>query len=208
VLFPWRWEFEWDRGACHLFTSQDGLAWAQVPGGPVVEAGPLGSPEGGYVHCSPGLVELPGERWGLPYLGWPIPHKYPGRNYQGRRGLFPGLAERSGYATWPKGRLVALVADGIGEFQTLSFYPPGSQLTLNATIPPTGSIRISLLTRDMDKGRVQLEGFSAADCDPLVGDALAHPVSWRGGSAIPSCDRPLILHVFMRNAKLYSIDFT
>lgn len=207
VLFPWRWEMERDRGACHLFTSQDQLAWAQVPGGPVIEAGPPGSPEGGYVHAMPGLVELHGDRWGLPYMGWPIPHKYPGRNYQGRHGLFPGVRERTGYAVWPKGRLVALCADDAGEFQTLAFYPPGSRLTLNAAIQPAGSVRISLLTRDEHRNRIPVRGFSEADCDPVTGDGLALPVSWRGRREMPPTNQALVLHVFLRNARLYAIGF-
>ena len=39
VMFPWIWELECDGGSTWLMSSADGVSWAKVPGGPVVETG-------------------------------------------------------------------------------------------------------------------------------------------------------------------------
>jgi len=203
VLFPWRWELESDEGDCYLFSSADGWAWSQVPGGPVVERGIPGTPDGAYVVCSPNLVELPGERWGIPYHGWPIPHKYPGRDLSKRTGLFPGVPDCQGYAIWPKGRLVALECRDEGSFATVGLVPPGNRIRLNATIRPAGYIRVAVQRLDGEA----LPGRTFADCDPLVGDGLAMPVTWRGEDYLEQTGAPLRLAFEMRQACLYGVEF-
>ena len=66
---------------------------------------------------------------GIGYSGDPIPHKYPGRDINARKGLFPGVQGVSGLAVWPDGRLVALQCDDEGEFATVAVVPPGSGLS-------------------------------------------------------------------------------
>ena len=80
--------------------------------------GKWGEPDGAFVTCSGNLLEYPGDKWAIGYSGNPIPHKYPGRDLAQRQGLFPGVPGVSGLATWPKGQLVALQANGEGEFAT------------------------------------------------------------------------------------------
>jgi len=186
VMFPWRWELECDGGDCFLFSSADGWSWSQVPGGPVVARGAPGEPDGGYIVCSPNLVELPGDRWGLPSHGCPIPHKYPGRDLSKRTGLFPGVPEFQGYAVWKKGRLVALECPDEGSFATIGMMPKGDRITLNAAIQPAGYITASVCPLD---GSV-VEGRSHDDCDLLLGDGLAMPVTWNGGPTSSTAARP------------------
>ena len=203
VMFPWRWELECDGGDCFLFSSADGWTWSQVPGGPVVERGAPGGPDGGYVTCGPNLIELPAERWGLPSHGCPIPHKYPGRDLSKRTGLFPGVPEFEGYAVWEKGRLVALECPDEGSFATVGMMPKGSRLTLNAAIQPAGCITVSV--NALNGSAFAARGHD--DCDVLVGDGIALPVSWHGESDLKHEGSPIILHFQMRSAKLFGISF-
>ena len=115
VMFPWIWELENDGGHVWLLSSADGWNWSRVPGGPVVAAGIPGTPDGGHVVCSGNLLAYPDDTWGIGYSGSPIPHKYPGRDMEQRKGLFPGVSGVNGIAMWPKGRLVALQCDEEGE---------------------------------------------------------------------------------------------
>ncbi len=204
VMFPWIWELESDGGSTWLLSSADGVFWSRVPGGPVVEAGIAGSSDGGYVVASGALLEYPGDRWGITYGGNPIPHKYPGRDPEKRQGLFPGVPGVSGMATWPKGRLVALECDQEGRFATVAVIPRGKRIRLNATVKPTGHIKVAvrLLGRGDD-----VPGRSFEDADRLVGDGLAMPVTWRRESELKHEGAPVILRFQLRQAKLFGIEF-
>ncbi|MFA6107976.1 MAG: hypothetical protein WDA75_04315, partial [Candidatus Latescibacterota bacterium] len=201
--FPWVWELERDGGSVWLLSSVDGWTWSRVPGGPVVATGAPGAPDGSMVVCTGNLLEYPGDRWGIPYSGAPIPHKYPGRDLARRQGLFPGVTGVSGLATWPRGRLVSLTCDGEGEFATVAVVPRGDRLRLNASIEPTGYIRTAV--RTLNAGPIPGRGF--AEADRLLGDGLALPVTWGGEDGIGHQGRPVILSFQLRQARLFSVEF-
>lgn len=203
VMFPWIWELERDGGSVWLLSSADGWTWSRVPGGPVVATGAPGSPDGSMVVCTGNLLEYPGDRWGIPYSGAPIPHKYPGRDFAKRKGLFPGVAGANGLATWPKGRLVALACDGEGEFATVAVVPRGDRIRLNASIEPTGHIRTAV--RTLDAGPIPGRGFHEAD--RLLGDGLALPVRWNGEGDLGHQGKPIILSFQLRQAKVFGVEF-
>lgn len=204
VMFPWIWELESDGGSTWLLSSADGMVWSRVPGGPVVEIGTPGSPTGGYVVCSGNLLEYPEGIWGIPYSGNPIPHKYPGRSFEKRKGLFPGVSSEGGLATWRKGRLVALQCDEEGEFATLAVLPRGNQIRLNASIRPSGYIKVAV--RQFGSGE-DLAGRTFAESDLLIGDGIEMPVTWQGVAAINHEGSALIFRFQLRQAKLFGIEF-
>jgi len=204
VMFPWLWELENDGGSTWLLSSADGWTWSRVPGGPVIEPGPLGGPDGAFVTCSGNLLEYPGDKWGMPFSGTPIPHKYPGRDITQRKGLFPGVAGVAGLAMWPKGRLVALQCDDEGQFATVAVVPPGENIRLNASARPTGYIKVAI--RLFGSGD-DLPGRSFEDTDRMIGDSLAMPVSWKGETALKHGGKPVILRFQLKQAKLFGIEF-
>jgi hypothetical protein len=204
VMFPWLWEMESDGGSVWLFSSADGWTWSRVPGGPVVTCGEPGEPDGGFVVCSGNLLEYSGDKWCLPYSGNPIPHKYPGRDISQRKGLFPGLKGVSGLATWPKGRLVALQCDEVGEFATVAVIPPGDRIRLNATVKPTGYIQVAVRLYGSQE---DLPARTFEDTDGLVGDDLAMPVTWKGDAIIPHHGKPIILRFKLKQCKIFGIEF-
>jgi hypothetical protein len=203
VMFPWIWELESDGGSTWLLSSADGVFWSRVPGGPVVETGLPGESDGGYVVASGNLLEYPGDRWGINYGGNPIPHKYPGRDFDKRKGLFPGVPGVSGLATWPRGRLVALECEGEGRFATVAVVPPGDRIRLNASVKPSGYIKVAVRRF----GAADVAGRSFEDADRLVGDGLAMPVTWRGESSLEHEGAPVILRFQLRQARLFGIEF-
>lgn len=204
VMFPWLWELEKDGGAVWLFSSPDGRTWSRVPGGPVVSPGTTGQADGAFVTCSGQLLEYPGDLWGIPYDGVPIPHKYPGRDITQRKGLYPGLQGVSGLATWPKGRLVALECEEEGEFATVAILPPSERLRLNATVLPTGFIQVAVRLFGQG-GDVPGRGF--ADTDRLIGDRLAMSVTWKNETLLKHRGKPVILRFRLRQAKLFGVEF-
>ena len=203
VMFPWIWELESDGGATWLLSSPDGDVWSRVPGGPVVSLGAVGTPDGGYVVCSGNVLEYAGDKWGITYGGNPIPHKYPGRNFEARKGLFPGVAGVGGIATWPKGRLVALQCDDEGEFATVAVVPRGEHIRLNASVRPSGYIKTAI----RNLGNKTLPNRDFEDADRIIGDGLTLPVTWKGDSALNHNNEPIIIAFKLRQAKLYGIEF-
>jgi hypothetical protein len=178
--------------------------WSRVPGGPVVDLGVPGSPTGGYIVCSGNLLDYPGGLWGITYGAQPIPHKYPGRNFEKRQGLFPGVAGEGGIATWPKGRLVALQCDEEGEFATVAVIPRGDRIRLNASVQPSGYIKTAV--RRFGTGD-DVAGRTFDDADRIVGDGLAIPVTWKGEDTLNHEGTAVILRFQLRQAKLFGIEF-
>jgi hypothetical protein len=204
LMFPWIWELESDGGASWLLSSADGVVWSRVPGGPVVVTGLPGTPTGGYIVCNGNLLEYPNDIWGITYGGNPIPHKYPGRSFEKRKGLFPGVPSESGMAIWPKGRLVALQCDEEGEFATVAVMPRGDRIRLNASVKPTGYIETAV--RRFGEGE-DVTGRSFEDADRIVGDGLAMPVTWQGDGALNHVGKAVILRFHLRQARLFGIEF-
>ncbi len=204
VMFPWVWELENDGGSVWLLSSADGWHWSRVPGPPVVRPGAPGEPDGAFVTVSGNLLEYPGDRWCIGYGGNPIPHKYPGRDLSQRKGLFPGVPGVGGLATWPKGRLVALEADGEGELATVAVVPPGDRIRLNAIVLPTGYVKVAV--RRFGSGE-DISGRGFEDCDPFAGDGLALPVKWKGEDLLQCDGKPISLRFKLRQAKLFGVEF-
>ncbi|MBI2195151.1 MAG: hypothetical protein HYU36_24490 [Planctomycetes bacterium] len=201
VLFPYRWKLESDSMDIHLFSSPDGWAWAEMPGSPVITPGPPGSWDGGYVATAGDLLDRPDGRWALPYAGHPIPHKYP-RLDPDQRCLYTGVQSGTGYALWPRGRLVALDCPEEGAFWTIPIRPAGQRLRLNASIAPTGYLRVGV------RGIQHVPGRTLSDCDPLVGrDGLDLRVTWHGADSFSLPPEPIALLFELRQAKLFGVEF-
>ena len=194
VMFPMRWSLLGDRFDFHLAASPDNVVWGLVPGGPVCEPGEPGTWDAGVVVPAPELVELPGDRWGLHYVGTPLPHKHP------RRPPFGAL----GWAWWPRGRLVALRASETGSFAIWPLRTEGRTVRLNFQTPMSGLVKVEVVGPD---GEALTErSFDA--CDPLSGDHLDSLVTWHGEADIGlPAGAPVRLRFELRRADLFSVRF-
>ena len=195
LMFPAIWHAAADdTTSIALASSHDGKLWSFVPGGPVLETAPFGEWDGGCVFSHPNLIELPNGDWALPYTGFIYPHKYP-------RGKWK-LA--TGYALWPKGRLVALEAPEYGEFATVAIVPPGRKLRVNALTMRGGSVLVEVCGLD----RNLLDGRSFADAKPIVGDQQAAPAVWKGQDDLGHKDgTAIVLRFRLDRAKLFGLEF-
>ena len=195
LMFPSVWHAAADdTTSVVLASSHDGRVWHYVPGGPALETAPFGEWDGGCVFANPNLIELPDGAFALPYTGYGFPHKYP-------RGQ---LRYATGYAVWPKGRLVALEASEIGEFATAVFFAPGRKMRINADVRRGGRILVEVA----DLGHKTLPGRSFEECVPVIGDHHRTIVAWKGGDDLGHADGGAIMLRFrMDRARLFGIEF-
>ena len=195
LLFPTIWHTASDSTSITLASSHDGKIWQFVPGAPVFTTGPFGAFDGGTIFAHPNLLELPDGSFALPYTGHNVPHKYPR----------PLWKYAPGYAIWPKGRLIALEADGRGEFATVQIVPPGRRLRINALTRRGGSILVEVAGPD---GK-PLPGRSFAEAHRVIGDQHWTPLAWSGQEDLgyPE-DSSVLLRFRMEQAQIYGLEFT
>ena len=191
VMFPMFYHRYSERSHVKMYASEDGQVWNRLPGGPILEPGETGAWDSEFIQVGKDLVPFGKDRLAVPYYGTPYPHKYP---------RWPEVFEthKAAWAWWPKDRLSAIKADWEGEFWTLPIDPAGKEIRLNFRTRRSGEIRIGLQ---------DVEGRSIKDCDPLQGDSQDQTVTWRGRSD-PVTQGPVILHVWMRCAELFSLEWT
>ncbi|NUQ65259.1 MAG: hypothetical protein HUU20_22560, partial [Pirellulales bacterium] len=190
-MFPLVYRRDTQTSEIHIHTSMDGHLWDRVSAGPVLEPSDPPGWDGKFVAAGKNLVPLGADRVAIPYWGASHEHKYP---------RWPGvIATRYGWAWWPKGRLVALVADAEGQFHTFGIPATGSSLRINARVHAGGYVRVGI---DGAPGR------TAADCDPITGDHVAHQVTWRGDpSAAVTPGSTVVLHFQLRAAELFGLEW-
>ena len=191
LMFPMYYRRYTQTSEIHLLTSIDGIRWQRLPAGPVLEPGDPGDWDGEFVVAGKNLVPLGNDRVAIPYSGATHPHKYP---------RWPGTIQHgSGWASWPKGRLAAITADEEGEFHTFGVTVTGEKLAVNAKVRRAGELRVGLSG---------VEGRSAADCDPILGDDLAHPVTWKGDRSLGAAPGSTVaLHCKLRAAELFGFEW-
>ena len=107
-----------------------------------------------------------------------------------------------GRASWPRDRLVGLAAGGEGVVETTATLAART-LHLNADASRGGSVRAALVK---DEDGSAMEGFSAADAEPLANrDALDHVLEWREGDLSSLAGRPVRIQLTVRDAEVFSL---
>ncbi len=195
LMFPTVWDTASDATHVTLATSHDGITWSYAPHPDVLlETAEFGQWDGGCLFTLPNLIELPNGEFALPYCGFDVPHKYP-----------RGTAKRAtGYAVWPKGRLMGIEARERGEFATVGVVPMGQTLRINAVTARAGSI----LVEAADLDGTPLPGRDFASAIPVRGDGYQVPVAWRDHDALGlKQGEGVILRIRMDRAILYWLDF-
>jgi len=91
-----------------------------------------------------------------------------------------------------------------GSMVTKSLTFSGDRLVLNYSTSAAGSLRVEIL----DEAGKPLPGFTAADCDEIVGDELERTVSWQGRTDLRAlAGRAVRLRFHMVDADLYALRF-
>lgn len=194
LMFPAVWNTATDATDIRLFSSRDGQTWHSVPGNPVLETAEFGQWDGGCVFASPNLIELPNGDFALPYAGYDVPHKYPRA----------GAKRSTGYALWPKGRMVAMESAEKGEFATVALIPPGNKLLINALTKRSGYVLVEALNF---AGEV-IQGRDFANAVPIVGDCYRTAVVWKGHDDLGIAPGQAVLLRFrLQQASIFGLEF-
>ncbi len=195
LFFPTIWYQINDATSVAVASSLDGKLLHWLPGNPVLTTAAYEQWDGGCLFASGHLMELPDGRWILPYSASNVPHKYP------RKGAIKtGL----GFATWRKGRLVAVEAAERGQFTTFALMPPGRKIRINALTMRGGSVIVEVT----DAARKPVPGRTFDDCQPIIGDQFRTPVTWKGGDDLGVPDNtPICLRFRLDQAKVFFVDF-
>jgi hypothetical protein len=190
LMFPAIWNGSVDDTTrIALASSHDGKTWHWVPGGDLLRTQPFGRWDGGCIWATPDLLELPDGDWALPYLAHNLPHKYP-------RGQQVG---RTGYAVWPRSRLVSVAADDQGGFTMIPLLAPGKTLKINAVTLRTGWVKVEV---------AGVDGRRLADCTPIIGDQHWTRVAWKGGDDLGTGERKVVtLRIELKHAKIFGLEF-
>ena len=193
LMFPTVYDRSRDTTSVIALASADNIGWSFIPGGPCLEPGTRGSVDGGCVFAGTGLVDLPGDRIGIPYGTFPAPHKHPP----------PGHGEGVAWATWPRGRLAGLVCDDDAEFWTPPLRLHGHGLRLNVKTKSGGSVRVEV----QDEDWTPREGYALEQSTPISGDHLDAPVTWGATTRISAADyRPVVLRFKLHQATLFGFE--
>ncbi|MGX5819312.1 hypothetical protein ACWKWU_14000 [Chitinophaga lutea] len=80
----------------------------------------------------------------------------------------------------------------------------GQSLRLNFSSSAAGELRVAML----DAAGNPLPGFSEADCEPVYGDALDRPVTWRSGTDVAAlAGKTVRLRFHLKDADLFAFNF-
>ena len=193
-----------------LAYSLDGRCWKRIRQ-PWLTHGPAGGWDQIMVDLSTEPIEVGDELWfyyggsGLVHHDWydealkeglDVPEA---RNVDSHKvGFFMGLAKLrlDGYCSLNAGP----VREGI--FVTRQLASPGTGIVMNAECGPGGYIDVEVFNQADEV----LPGYSRKDFDRFTGNAVRQQLSWQGRTKVPA--EPFRRLVFyMRNAKLYSLQF-
>ena len=212
LMFPWIYERYTQGGSVYLYSSEDGICWNELPGGPVIPAGGMGDEDGEYVSATRDLVPFGGNKVAIRCGEVSVPHKYPRwKDAQNRGG-------GQFWATWMDGRICGLTSEGMGGFFTTPVVPQGRQLRVNAKIHRGGNLRVGLLLHGqaipgahMDysfNNRCDIKQRTIRDCDPIFGNGLSLPVTWNGETDIGTKDGEAITIQFdLRATELFGFEW-
>ena len=92
-----------------------------------------------------------------------------------------------------------------GEMVTKPLTFSGKHLSLNTSTSAAGSVRVEI----QDAAGKPIDGFSAGDCEEIIGDEIERVVQWKAGSNVGSLAcQPVRLRFVMKDADLYAFQFT
>jgi hypothetical protein len=108
-----------------------------------------------------------------------------------------------GLATLKPDRFISLRAGNKkAEFLTYSLNLTSDKVFVNASTKKSGWVRLEVLDPD---GK-PIAGFNEADCSPINGDSISHPVHWNGAkTGTTIADRRVRIRLTAENADVFSI---
>ncbi|MEZ5278310.1 MAG: hypothetical protein R3F07_18155 [Opitutaceae bacterium] len=180
-----------------LMSSRDGVEFARWPEG-FLRPGPERSGTWNYGHQ---------------YLAWHLVETASSLGVDGPNELSLYAVENYWMETGSALRRYTLRLDGFvslnapaagGECLTRPIVFNGSELRLNFASSIAGDVRVEI----QDETGRALEGFRLDECDPVFGDAIDRPVTWKNGPDVRTLSgRPVRLRFVLKDADLYAYRF-
>ncbi|MFB0502883.1 MAG: hypothetical protein ACETWE_03535 [Candidatus Bathyarchaeia archaeon] len=177
--------------------SRDGIAWKRPDRGPFIPLGVKGQWDDSALYMTTGMIRNDNQLF-MYYSGYDFTHGA----YEIKRDKFKGVISRvtirsDGFASldsdYTGGRVVT---------KPLTF--KGDRLNLNVDTGVAGEARVELL----DSHGKPITGYSLTESDPVRGNFVEKTVTWNGDSDISRfAGKPVKLHFFLRDAKLYAFQF-
>jgi hypothetical protein len=195
VYYHWRGDYPATMDV-QLLTSRDGISWRRAgERKPFLRRGLDGSATSGWICANPWLIPMGDELW-LYYTGTSRRHGDANAKSD-RNGVFRATLRRDGFVSADAG------FHG-GELTTPPLRFAGERLELNCDCGGGGWLQVEI----QDAAGRPLEGYAATDCDPVVANAIAATVTWRGQASVAAlAGRPVRLRCSMRDTKLYAFQF-
>ncbi|MCA9437901.1 MAG: hypothetical protein KC978_19100, partial [Candidatus Omnitrophica bacterium] len=186
-----------------IATSRDGIEWERPDRGPYISLGLQGEWDSNFIMVGVGLFQHDRKLYQY-YSGVDLSHG-------GTRGK--PLEERLRMRQW--GWLGAVEQRLDGFFSADSAYTggwlttprivfEGARLELNIDCSAAGMAYVGI----QDAEGQPIPGFTLEDADKIMGNDLAHTVTWGGKSDVSSlAGKPVRLHIDSRSTKLYAFQF-
>ncbi len=194
----------------HLATSRDCVAWHRPLGQePWIETVP--SPQGALntVYASAGIVCTGNGEWST-YVG--VNRKLHNEPVEKKKGA--GSESALVRAATREDGFVSLSSRGRGGFWTVPFVLNSDSIGVNAQTLYSGSLRCQILSSSPgDVGSATrfirpIEGYTFDDCQPIAGDHLNTPLTWKGGADLSHLQGQTVrLRFDLYKADLYAIRF-
>jgi hypothetical protein len=91
-----------------------------------------------------------------------------------------------------------------GELVTKPLVHSGHRLSLNYSTSAAGSVRVEI----QEESGKPIPGFALEDAEELYGDSVDQTVEWKNGTDVSLAGRPIRLRFVLRDADVYSWQFT
>jgi hypothetical protein len=188
-----------------LAMSRDGVKWQRVaPGEPCFRLGPKGSWESHGVFPVAPVIHK--DRIMVFYCAWNVPYGVDDMKRVEAGWVENGMRKQHaiGLSTLRLDGFVSLEAGPRpGSVTTKTVELAGGTLEVNADV--RGDLRVELL----DEAERPLEGYSAADCEPVRSDSLKHTIRWKEKSSLePLRGRSVRVRFILRDGAIYAFQFT
>jgi len=173
-------------GWTELLTSRDGRDWTRHQDAFIDRDDRPGAWDHAMAWYADSLTV--GEQEYIYYGGYSAGHKV------GDREVGMARLRKNGFVSRDAGRAGGRLMTPPARFQ-------GNSLTVNADV--RGELRVRVLNAE---GAV-LPEFDWTECEPVYGDAVAHRITWRGCSCLPTT-QPLYLEFALDSTDIYGFDVT
>ncbi|MBF0567731.1 MAG: hypothetical protein HQK95_02570 [Nitrospirae bacterium] len=195
IMLPALYHRNTDTVTLHLAVSRDAHHWAMPKNTPILAEN--SSYEKVTTYAGVGIVPYGEGKWAFPVFFSRRAHN---EYVSERPAIHAAIIREDGF--------MAVEATLRGEFYTYPCVFEGSRLLLNSFSYPGGEIRIEIIEL-RPKFEIQpFKGFSIDDCDPVRGNSMWRPVSWKGTEELSTLAGKIVrIRFLLIRSRIFAIKF-